>query len=254
MKKIVIAFVFSFVAVFHGNAEIDISAKEAFAYGNEAYKNGDFEEALEFYEMAATEMTGFAIYYNLGNTYYRLKKYPESILYFEKALKFKPGNEDARYNLSLANSRIPDKIENFGESKMDLWWKEFKYGAGPDGWARISIILSAGVILLLVWFYFAGNRNLRRFTFYGAIILFAAMIGAIYFAHNNENFQNQSVAAIIFAKRVDIKSEPRTEATTVFILHEGTKVKFMTSEDNWYKVRIADGKEGWIKAEHIKEI
>jgi SH3-like domain-containing protein len=40
----------------------------------------------------------------------------------------------------------------------------------------------------------------------------------------------------------------------IFTLHEGTKVLVLDSVDNWKKIRIADGKIGWISTEEIKII
>jgi SH3-like domain-containing protein len=38
----------------------------------------------------------------------------------------------------------------------------------------------------------------------------------------------------------------------IFTLHEGTKVLVLDSVDSWKKIRIADGKIGWIVDEEIK--
>ena len=38
----------------------------------------------------------------------------------------------------------------------------------------------------------------------------------------------------------------------IFTLHEGTKVLVLDSVDNWKKIRIADGKIGWIISDEIQ--
>lgn len=227
---------------------------DAFTKGNEAYKQGDFENALENYLSAATELKGFAIEYNLGNTYYRLNLLPESILHYEKALKYKPANKDALHNLALANARIPDKVNKMPTAKFDLWWNDFKYAPGPDGWARISIGLSIGVVLLLIVFYMGYNRILRRIAFYAAVTLFIGLGCSIYLADQAQKMRQTSTAGIIFVKKADVKSEPIEGATSIFVVHEGTKVLFRAQEDNWYKIELTDGKEGWIKSENVEEI
>jgi SH3-like domain-containing protein len=37
-------------------------------------------------------------------------------------------------------------------------------------------------------------------------------------------------------------------------LHEGAKVFVLDAVDNWKKIKLADGKLGWIIAEEIKEL
>lgn len=226
----------------------------AFVLGNEAYKTGEFENALGHYLMAAQEVKGFAIEYNLGNTYYRLNRFPESILHYEKALKYKPANKDALHNLALANARIPDKVNKIPTRKLELWWSNFMYAPGPDGWAKISIGLSIGVVLLLLVFYISHSRILRRISFYVAIVVFIAMGLSIFFAGQAQKRWVTSTAGIVFAKKVDVKSEPLDGATTIFAVHEGTKVFIRAKEDKWYKIELSDGKEGWIQSDDVEEI
>ena len=52
-----------------------------------------------------------------------------------------------------------------------------------------------------------------------------------------------------------VKSTPSKNGTDLFILHEGTKVNITdgTMRD-WKKIRVADGKEGWIETREIEVI
>jgi SH3-like domain-containing protein len=40
----------------------------------------------------------------------------------------------------------------------------------------------------------------------------------------------------------------------VFELHEGTKIQVLDGIDDWKKIKLANGKIGWVMAEYIKEI
>ena len=50
------------------------------------------------------------------------------------------------------------------------------------------------------------------------------------------------------------RNAPTESSDAYFELHEGTKVSVLETLDNWKKIRIADGKIGWIEEKHIKEI
>ncbi|PCH52894.1 MAG: hypothetical protein COC22_03415 [Flavobacteriaceae bacterium] len=59
---------------------------------------------------------------------------------------------------------------------------------------------------------------------------------------------------MIFVAEVEIKNAPSTSSEVVFELHEGTKVIILDELDYWKKIKIADGKIGWIYADDLKEI
>jgi|SRR5690554_971286 len=253
MKKLIYTVVFA-LAGLHVVGQDMSTAQIAFEKGNEAYKTGAYDEALDLYTQAAEEVNGVTINYNLGNTYYKLDKLPESILYYERALKFDPANADVLYNLQLVNSLIVDRIDNLPESKMNIWWKEFRYGLGPDGWAWVSIGCAFVAVILIILYFSSLSRNIRRFGFFVGILFLILTALAISLAQSAEQYRKNFSTAIIFSDKVDVKSEPREGSTNVFVLHAGTKVNILAAEDEWYEVKIASGNQGWMKADDLEEI
>ncbi len=229
-------------------------AKKSFSIGAEAYKNGDYEKALGYFLQADSAADGFDINYNLGNTYFKLGEIPETILYYERALKYAPTNEDVRHNLKIANGQIVDRIETIPQSKLKLWWEDFKYSIGPDGWAWISIgwALLAGVMGLL--YFLSQGKNRRRIGFFGGLLSIALLIVSFLLASQADEFLNTANAAVVFTDKVDVRSEPRTESTQVFVLHAGTRVKLLSQDGVWYNVEIASGNKGWIQVADLEEI
>ena len=60
--------------------------------------------------------------------------------------------------------------------------------------------------------------------------------------------------AIIFARQADVRNAPTRSSEVYFELHEGTKVVILETLENWRKIRIADGKIGWIDQDNLREI
>lgn len=230
------------------------SAIENFQQGNEAYRDGDYNLALEKFRLADTHADGAAINYNLANTYFRLGRIPESILHFERALKFDPADEDIRHNLRMANERIVDRIETIPKSKFSIWWEDFRYGMGPDGWAYITIAFVLAGILALFVFWVGRGIGIRRLGFFVGILFLLIAVISHTLAESAETHRYTHISAIISSDKVDIKSEPRDAGTRVFVLHAGTKVTITGKEDDWYEVEIASGNKGWIKAVDVEEI
>ena len=59
--------------------------------------------------------------------------------------------------------------------------------------------------------------------------------------------------AIVFAEESEVRTDPNLRSDTAFKLHEGTKVEILEEfEQDWFKVRLADGKTGWMPSEDVK--
>ena len=58
--------------------------------------------------------------------------------------------------------------------------------------------------------------------------------------------------AIIFAESIEVKSEPSMGSEGAFILHEGTKVQIIGEDDDWVRIQVIDGKDGWIPVTDLK--
>ena len=65
-------------------------------------------------------------------------------------------------------------------------------------------------------------------------------------------YSNAVIEAIIFAQQTDIKNAPTSNSEKIFTLHEGTKVQVLDAVQTWKKIKISDGKIGWILAEDLK--
>lgn len=255
MKIVIYILAVAFSATLSSVAGQDIATgRTAFDQGNAAYKNGDYVSALSFYQTADSNATGDVVNYNLGNAYFKLNKLPNSILHYERALKFDPSNPDALHNLKLANSKIADRITTLPNNKLDIWWNEFRYGIGPDGWAIISILLACISVVSLICYFLPISRNLRRFGFFAGIIFIVLTIISITLAQSSKEYREVADTAIVFTDKVDVKSEPRDQATNVFALHAGTKVRLIDSDEEWYEVKIASGNQGWIKKIDLEKI
>ncbi len=74
--------------------------------GNEFYKSNQFQLAIDEYNKLVKQgFEGTSLYYNLGNAHYRLGKIGYAILYYEKALKLSPADEDVKHNLGTCKTK-----------------------------------------------------------------------------------------------------------------------------------------------------
>ncbi len=250
MKKIGIIFALIF-SVF-GYAQ---TAESLFTEANELYKNGKYTEAVESYKKIENlAVVSDDLYYNLANAYYKLNKVAPSIYYYEKALKLNPSNSDAKANLSFAKRMTIDAIEQMPKTIFQKFSENFIYKLTYNSWAWISVFLSFLAAILFLLYHFSYSSGKKLLFFNTSLLAAILLIFAVVFAYKSYNYEVNTKSAIVFKQSTEIKNAPTLNSDTVFELHEGTKVQVLDAIDDWKKIKLADGKIGWIIADDMREI
>jgi len=223
--------------------------------GNKAYTGKFYQEALDCYlKVVKSNNEAAALYYNIGNTYYKLNDYPSAILYYEKAKKLSPGDEDINFNLKVANNKITDKIEAIPDFFVLRWYNEAANIFPFNTWAVIGIILFVVFLGILSLYLFSLSLRLRKFAFWcSAIFLFCSVVCFV-FAQTQYSSINNTTEAIIFSPSVTAKSSPDANSTDLFVMHDGTKVKVIDNVGEWSEIKLANGSVGWVNTSVFKVI
>lgn len=216
---------------------------------NTAYDEGNYDQAITLYtQLVDAEVESATLYYNMGNTYYKMKSYPMAILYYEKALKLDPGNEDIRTNLEIANLAIVDKINVIPQSFVAKWWDGLKQTFSADGWAWVSVAAFGLLLLFLFVFLMSRRTGLRKVGFFAGLLMVVCLALSLLFAIEQHRDMKYHDEAIVMTPTVTVKSAPSETSVDLFVLHEGAKVSILESAKDWNKIRIADGSMGWLQA------
>jgi len=224
-----------------------------FVSANNLYKNGKFSEAIELYKkIEAKKLVSSELYYNLGNSYYKLNKVGPSIYYYEKALKLNPLNEDVKNNLVFAKRLALDNIEELPKTVLQKFKINYLQKLSYNQWAIVVVFFSIIGSFLFLLFYFAEGSSKKRFYFTTSMISFILLIVSLFITYNQYNFAINNIEAIVFSEKTKVRNAPTLNSEEVFTLHEGTKIIVLDAVDDWKKIKINDGKLGWIIAKDIK--
>ncbi|AUC86703.1 hypothetical protein CW731_10180 [Polaribacter sp. ALD11] len=231
------------------------NADSLFTSANELYKNGAFEKAIEKYkEIEAQDAVSAELYLNLGNSYYKLNKVGPTIFYYEKALKLNPLNTDVKNNLIFAKRLALDNIEEVPKTIFQRFNKNYIQKFSYNTWAIIAVMFSFIASILFLLFHFSHTSIKKRIYFTTSSICFILLFFTLFITYNQYNQSKKNKEAIVFATKTEVRNAPTLNAEEVFTLHEGAKVIVLDVVDNWKKIKLADGKLGWIIAEEIKEL
>lgn len=246
MKKIIFIFLLTTQFFF---------AQNGFEKGNDFYRKGKYEQAISEYEsVLAGKQHSAELYFNLGNSYYKLNKVAPAIYNYEKALVLNPDDAEIRNNLKFAQKLQIDEIKDIPAVGFSKMVHDFASIFQYNTWAWIAVGLSMLFLLSFIGYYFSQMTSSKRMFFIGMFVLVFLLLISVSVAISEKNdFENEK-PAIVFAESTDVKSEPQKASNTVFTLHEGTKVFVLETLENWKKIQLTDGTEGWIEKTAIKEV
>jgi tetratricopeptide (TPR) repeat protein len=228
--------------------------QEAWRRGNEAYLHGDYAAAVAAYEEVDRQGPASSdLAFNLGDAYFRKGAIGPAIWAYERALALDPGDEDARYNLDkarkLAARRAHDRME--GEDK-DPAWMRFVGGLAPS-------MVTWSFVALYVLFFAAlvARRRARSETrpaltaaaaalAAGALLAGALLAGRVHL--------DRIPFGVVLPDEVAVKEGADVNYRTSFEAHAGLRVRVVDRDQDWVRVRLANGLEGWVRAQEIGRI
>ncbi|MCM8569776.1 tetratricopeptide repeat protein [Gramella jeungdoensis] len=249
MKKLILL---SFLlAGFIGFSQTDSLFEEA----NSAYQEGNYEEAVSKYEEILDKGEASAeLYYNLGNSYYKLNKVAPSIYYYEKALQLNPGDDDIQNNIEFARNMAIDDIEEVEQTGIGQWVNGIISVFSFSTWAILGISFSVLFVVLFLFYYFSHTPMYKRILFGAAIASVILCIASVVFAFQQQSYIEDNQYAIIFSEEAEVRDEPNLRGESSFELHEGTKAKVLEDFQQWSRIELANGAQGWVRSSDLRKL
>ena len=226
---------------------------EIYNKANEHFAAKDYRNALRLYrELVERGVENAALYYNLGNTYFKTGNAGYAVLYYEKSLELAPFDRDVRANLGNARSSLKERVRPLYNERVYAFFRSFTSLMKPGAVAYLEIfffLLAVGVANLAILMPYARAR-LKR-SLYTCLALFAlSALGLLWYAGYEKNHPR----GIVVEKQVQVLSAPIAESETLFTLYEGTEMRVREERGEWARVTVADGREGWILAQKLQFI
>lgn len=218
-----------------------------FQNANNFFIAGDYQKSIEVYEKLISEgYTSATLFYNLGNAYYRVGKIGLAILYYEKAKALNPSDEDINHNLNFVKLQTKDKIEKLPEFFLFEWWESALNLFTINQLSILAYIFFVSILISLLMYLVSKNLKTRRLGFYLSLLTAMFFMVSTVFLTVRLNRDSNVKYGVILVPSVTAKFSPDPSSKESFIIHEGLKVKIEDKVDEWIKIRLEDGKVGWI--------
>ena len=214
---------------------------------NQHYSKGEYQQAIAFYNQILSQGKESAeTYFNLGNSYFKLKDFNNALLNYERASLLSPNDEDIRFNIRIANQYVVDNPEALPKPFFSRWLESLINLYPTDKWANFSLATFIIFLLILGSFFFIRSIRIKRTSFWFGILFILISICCFSFASKQKARLVKRDHAIVFCPRVTVKSSPSKSGTDLFLIHEGLKVQVTDSLGNWKEIRLIDGNQGWL--------
>ena len=214
-----------------------------FLDGVKAYKEDRFAEAAAaFSRVADAGIKNGKLFYDLGNAYLKNGDIGNAILWYERSLKLLPHDPDLKFNheyaLTLTKDEKADK--DLPIVRILFFWK-YLFSQMQIQWAAIVFNLFFWSLVMV-----RVIRRNNRFQTMGHVMLTLGLVFTLTAVHNDyeANFIRE---AVILPAKVSIRSGLTDDATELFVLHAGAKVKIDKEKDDYIRITFSEGKIGWIK-------
>lgn len=215
----------------------------------------DADEALELYRKALLRFERIVreggvengkLYYNIGNTYFRLGDVGNAILNYRRAERYVPNDPNLHQNLEFARARRLDHVELKQRTRilrtLFFWHYDFSLRA------RAMLFTAA---FALVWILSAvrlyHRRTFLNYALAGCGALAALMLASILV---EEQLRQRTRPGVILSEEaIAREGDSRTYAPSFREpLHAGTEFVLLEDRADWLYVELADGQRGWVPA------
>jgi tetratricopeptide (TPR) repeat protein len=224
---------------------------EAWRHGNEAYLHGDYAAAVAAYEeLDRRGVVSGDLYFNLGDAYFKKGALGPAIWSFERALALDPGDEDARYNLDqarkLAARAVTDKLE--GETHEAPWIRVVT-ALSPSTETWLFVLTYVGFFVVLGFRTRAHADSRPALTAGATVLAAAALLSGALLAGRAQ--LDRIPFGVVLPDAVAFKDGADVNYKTAFEAHAGLRVRIIDRDQDWLRVRLGNGLEGWVRSQDI---
>ena len=225
---------------------------EQWQKGTSFYNQKQYDSAAYYFELlAAAKPQNAEVYYNLGNTYYRLNNIPMSVLNYERALRIDPEHKEAKDNLMLAQGRISNHIHSAGDIFFIDWWQNITQPRKATTWAILSLTAFSLVIAFMLIRRLGKNGRRLPVQLPGIFAFLCACL--LVLAYSSAKNSVDHTGAVVIQNDAPLMNNEQ-KGKPLALIPEATTVKIRSEKGGWIEVSLPDGRTGWLQLSAVEKI
>ncbi|MFO1499147.1 MAG: tetratricopeptide repeat protein, partial [Verrucomicrobiota bacterium] len=211
---------------------------------NKLYEQGKYAEAATAYEALIQHTPSSALYFNLGNAYFKKGEPGEAIACYLLARRLDPRDPDIRANLRFARDSVGTRSPKAG--RLDRWLALF----------TMNELTVASAVVVWLWFGLLALAYIRRDwakSLRSSQVL-VGILAALMVIWQAVAMRQRIGAreAVVISKEAVIRYGPFEEAQSFYTLHAGSELVLLNRKGDWLNVSDSASRAGWVQSRQVK--
>jgi tetratricopeptide (TPR) repeat protein len=212
----------------------------AFESANKLYEEGKFADAAAAYgKLAQSGETSAALYFNLGNAFFKAGQIGRAIAAYRTAQQITPRDPDLRANLQFARNQTPSPT---------LWptrWERWLARLTLNEWTVLAAVTVWLWLLLLAALQWRPGLRPALRTYALSLAVLAGLLCACAAASLRETRFTRT--AIVITGEAAVRYGPLPESPVAFTAHDGAEFRVLDQKDEWLQVSAGPRRVGWLR-------
>ena len=226
---------------------------EEFAAANKFYEEKDYPSAIRLY-LSVLNQHGESptLYLNLGNAYFKAGDLGHAVLYYTRAKRRDPSDEDIAHNFMFARQFSRVQMEGVQLNPISAFLSSIVDPYRLDAMAWLTCALFLVFMLFLVIRYGLGvvSPAVRIGAIVAVVFLFVVG-GLTSFKYRTDYLTRR---AVIIADECPVRTGASEQSDMELQGAPGLVVEIMSETSDYYNVLFENKRRGWVKKELVAEI
>jgi tetratricopeptide (TPR) repeat protein len=234
-------------------AFVQAGPTDDFATGNQFFQNKEYDKAIAAYNRVLGQGVESApLHFNLGNAYFKSGDLGHAVLYYLKARRLKPADEDIMSNLAFARSLATVQLEGVQLNPISTLLESIVAPYRLNSLAWISSLLFVLFVLLLASRFGLGyiRVGLKAIT----VLVFILLICAASMTSFKYHLDYVTRWAVIVGDSAEVRSGPTDSAGLEFQGEPGLVVRINGESGDYFSVIFENQRQGWVKKSLLAEV
>ncbi|KAA3632937.1 MAG: tetratricopeptide repeat protein [Calditrichaeota bacterium] len=226
---------------------------ELFQQANDYYKQRDYSKAIELYkQIESSEIESAALYFNLGNAYFKNGDLGHAVLNYMKAKRIDPTDQDIQQNLEFAQRFSSVQMEGVELNPITAFLTSIveNYKLNFLAWVS-SFFFILFIVAITLRFALVYNNTLTRMFVVFSLVFLVIAGGLTTFKYRSDYLTKR---AVIIAEDSKVFTGASEQSDVELEAAPGLVVEILSESTDYYQVLFENKRRGWIQKELVAEI